>query len=118
MAAIFESVNSTILTDSATEDLNSTQAFRSVSAISYLYAVITLYFIYICAHKIREWYRLSHIPGPFTASFCREWLIRKTWGGNVWIDLGRLAEKYGMCQTGALNEKIDNCRTRRADRTK
>lgn len=90
MATFQETQNATITQHTRASIIEFTQGIQLV------YASVALYGAYVLVTKGQEWYRLSHIPGPWTASFCKEWLIRKTWAGNVWVDLGRQVERFGM----------------------
>ncbi|KAK3997766.1 Pisatin demethylase [Cladorrhinum sp. PSN332] len=46
-------------------------------------------------HTIVEWYRLSHIPGPFLASITRYWTIRESLNGCLPQSLKKLNDKHG-----------------------
>lgn len=50
---------------------------------------------YVVCQRVWLWYRLRHINGPFWASITDGWLIRKTWRGETFPELGRVCQKYG-----------------------
>jgi hypothetical protein len=61
-----------------------------------IYAVIFLTIVtYSTVSRLRAWYKLRHIPGPFWCGFSKFWLIRETWHGTLFKTLGDMAEKYG-----------------------
>ena len=47
---------------------------------------------------------LAHIPGPFSASLSRWWLVKKTRGGQLHRDMIRQHEKYGHLVRTAPDE--------------
>ena len=56
--------------------------------------LISLCTAYI-AQKAWQWYRLSHIPGPFWAGISRGWMLRHTLAGNMNLELKNVVDKYG-----------------------
>ncbi|KAK4150335.1 Pisatin demethylase [Chaetomidium leptoderma] len=45
--------------------------------------------------RIRNWYRLRHIPGPATARWSKFWLVRRQFGGRLLQHLRDTTKKYG-----------------------
>ena len=43
----------------------------------------------------RQYQRLSHIPGPRTAGFCKWWLVRSTFSSRHHLELYQACKKYG-----------------------
>ncbi len=67
-----------------------------------LYAVflcVAVAFVSVVAQRTRTWFRLRHIPGPFTAGVSELWLIRHTQGGRIHMDTAEACEKYGAIKT-------------------
>lgn len=58
-----------------------------------LFAILVSIAIFL---RTRSWYRLGHIPGPPSAAFSKLWLLRKTLGGRLHLDLAEACEKYGI----------------------
>jgi hypothetical protein len=51
---------------------------------------------YFLGRRVWSWYRLRHIKGPPLATVTDFWLIRKTWRGETFAELGKLCQEYGM----------------------
>jgi hypothetical protein len=45
--------------------------------------------------RVRSWYRLRHIKGPFWAVLSDFWLIRRTYRGEIYSHLGMVCKEYG-----------------------
>lgn len=50
---------------------------------------------YLILQRIRIWYRLRHVKGPFWAVFSDFWIIRNTGGGRMYLDLAEVCDQYG-----------------------
>jgi hypothetical protein len=50
---------------------------------------------WIAAPLFYEWYRLSHIPGPFWASFSKYWMVSQSLKGQMHSALKEVTDKYG-----------------------
>lgn len=49
----------------------------------------------LVARQFWVWYRLSHIPGPFSASLSKGWLLRHTLSGRMNLELKKACDQYG-----------------------
>lgn len=47
------------------------------------------------AHAVYQWYRLSHIPGPFWAAFSKWWMVRESLKGRQPTAIKEVTDKYG-----------------------
>jgi len=56
---------------------------------------VTVAILYLILARVRAWYRLRYIKGPFWAAFSKWWMMRKTMGGQMHLDLARVCEQYG-----------------------
>lgn len=65
-------------------------AFLSVALVAL--GVISLYTAWI---KLRAWYKLRHIPGPFWARWSHLWLVKQIYTGVYVGQLSRLHAEYG-----------------------
>jgi hypothetical protein len=50
---------------------------------------------WIAARLFYKWYRLSHIPGPFWASFSKYWMVSQSLKGQMHSALKEVTDKYG-----------------------
>jgi hypothetical protein len=57
-------------------------------------AVVCLVILFI-VDSLRAWYRLSHVPGPFVASFSRFWMLRGSMRAQLPMEMQAAVEKYG-----------------------
>ena len=46
-------------------------------------------------HRLLAWRHLSHVPGPASAAWSDLWLIRRTWSGDLFHELGEVSARYG-----------------------
>jgi hypothetical protein len=49
------------------------------------------------AHRFWIWYRLSHVPGPLSASLWKGWMLRHTLSGRMNLELKTVCDQYGEC---------------------
>jgi hypothetical protein len=71
----------------------------SVSITTFVRAVLALSLASFLAHSFYEWYRLSHIPGPFWASLSKFWMLRQSLKGRMHSALKDVTDKYGQFPT-------------------
>lgn len=69
-------------------------------ALLYLFAGGIFYLI---AKTLFDWYRLRHIPGPFSAGFSKAWLFKHTWYGSMYLESAEQCFKYGTAQFSLLS---------------
>ena len=50
-----------------------------------------------------EWYRLSHVPGPFWASISRYWMVKESFKMRQPTAIKELNDKYGTFHHGPLS---------------
>ena len=43
-----------------------------------------------------QWYRLSHVPGPFWAAFSKYWMVSSSLKGRQPTAIKEVNDKYGM----------------------
>jgi hypothetical protein len=58
-------------------------------------AILIFGITYLIIQRIRAWYRLQHIKGPFWAAFSDIWIIRNTGGGRMYLELAEVCDQYG-----------------------
>lgn len=56
--------------------------------------LVTLVLAYI-AHTAAQWYKLSHIPGPFWASVSKWFMVKITLSGTQPFAFKEVMDKYG-----------------------
>jgi hypothetical protein len=56
----------------------------------------TVAILYLVISRIWVWYRLRHIKGPLWASFSKWWMMRKTMGGQMHLELAHVCDQYGV----------------------
>lgn len=61
-------------------------------------AILFFGIAYLILQRIRAWYRLRHIKGPFWAAFSDFWIIRNTGGGRMYLELAEVCDQYGKFQ--------------------
>ena len=44
---------------------------------------------------VMQWYRLSHVPGPFWAAFSKYWMVRESLKGRQPTAIKEVTDKYG-----------------------
>lgn len=47
------------------------------------------------ARTLRAWYRLSHVPGPFSGGFSKWWMVRESLRGTQPYAIRDVIEEYG-----------------------
>jgi cytochrome P450 len=57
---------------------------------------------------IRQWYRLSHIPGPSGAGFSKYWMIREAVKGRQPQAIKKINDQYGSLVRIGPNELVTN----------
>ncbi len=57
--------------------------------------VVGVWLLFSAIARVRAWYRLRHIPGPWLAGWTDFWLIRTTWHLQVFNNLGQACKDYG-----------------------
>ena len=70
---------------------------KTMIILAYLGSILLLGLAYIIFDTGRNWYRLRHIPGPFSAGFSKWWLFKHTWNGTLYLESAEQCFKYGMC---------------------
>ncbi|KAM7219647.1 Cytochrome P450 [Rhypophila decipiens] len=68
--------------------------------------LLSALFLINTVQRIRRWYRLRHIPGPWICGFTSLWLLRKCFGPRIDLSWKELVEKYGPVVRMAPNEII------------
>ncbi|KNG49861.1 cytochrome p450 [Stemphylium lycopersici] len=68
-------------------------------------ASIAIVLAYI-AHTAWQWYRLSHIPGPFAASLSSFWMVRHSLKGTLPFKTKEAIDKYGPLIRVGPNELL------------
>jgi hypothetical protein len=56
--------------------------------------LLTLSTLFV-AHRFWIWYRLSHVPGPLSASLWKGWMLRHTLSGRMNLELKKVCDQYG-----------------------
>jgi hypothetical protein len=59
--------------------------------LGFLLGLFTLF----VAHRFWIWYRLSHVPGPLSASLWKGWMLRHTLSGRMNLELKKVCDQYG-----------------------
>ena len=70
-------------------------AKESILSHPVVWVVVATLIIYTIGKYIWTYYRLRHIKGPWLTGFTDLWLMRKTWRGEAFRELGKLCEEYG-----------------------
>ena len=65
------------------------------SKTTVLSASVAALLVYLLLSSIRQYFRLSHIPGPPGAGFSKWWLIGRITSGRTHRDYYEVCEKYG-----------------------
>lgn len=76
--------------------------------------VLSAIFLAYLVHSFGQWYRLSHIPGPFWAAFSKYWMVSESLKGQQPTAIKEATDKYGeLCSdivalawTHAQNHRI------------
>ncbi|KAF2467480.1 cytochrome P450 [Lindgomyces ingoldianus] len=81
-------------------DIN--QVPRATVAIGLLSTLVLAYVV----HIILQWYRLSHIPGPFWAAFSKGWMVKESLKGRQPTAIKEVTDKYGSLARIGPNELV------------
>ena len=73
---------------------------------SVISASILVLIVCLVLSSIRQYYRLSHIPGPPGAGLSKWWLIGRITSGRTHLDYFEVCEKYG--QSTSLPSALSN----------
>ncbi|KAK3326091.1 cytochrome P450 [Apodospora peruviana] len=76
-------------------------SFR-LTGTSLLGALVVAYL----ARVVYQWYRLSHIPGPFWAAFSKYWMVRESLNGRQPITIKKATDQYGSLVRIGPNELV------------
>jgi cytochrome P450 len=76
----------------------------SLIAVRVLTALSLAYFTYVTW----QWYRLSHIPGPFWASISKFWMVRHSLRGNLAFEIQKVSDEHGSLARVGPNELVTN----------
>ncbi|KAK4145092.1 cytochrome P450 [Dichotomopilus funicola] len=74
----------------------------ALSALLLLAGLVVAY----AAHIVWQWRRLAHIPGPFSAGFCKWWTFREAVALRLPESYKRLGDQYGSLVRVGPNELI------------
>ncbi|KAK4119039.1 hypothetical protein N657DRAFT_319964 [Parathielavia appendiculata] len=58
-------------------------------------AAIGILLLWTLFTRVRNWYRLRHIPGPPAAAWSKLWLAQRQYGGKLLTHLRETSKKYG-----------------------
>jgi len=64
-------------------------------ALNIIGGLIALYVV----HTVVQWRRLSHIPGPLSASFSKWWMVKEALKARQPNSFKKLNDKYGKSYT-------------------
>ncbi|KAH6865919.1 cytochrome P450 [Alternaria rosae] len=76
------------------EDSGASPTLRNYNSLIAIGLPIALLLTYLSRVAL-QWYRLSHIPGPFWASISSYWIIKQTLKGRLAFATKELTDKYG-----------------------
>lgn len=68
---------------------------RRVLALNRAGAVAGTLVALFLARTLRAWYRLSHVPGPFSGGFSKWWMVRQSLKGRQPYAIRDVIEEYG-----------------------
>jgi cytochrome P450 len=71
-----------------------------------LYGVLGALFLAYLVYAVWQWYRLSHIPGPFWISLSRFWMIQQALKKRQPFALREVNDKYGSLARVGPNELV------------
>jgi hypothetical protein len=69
---------------------------KATPSSTFILSLIAILVLAYVAQIFYQWQRLSHISGPFWASFSRFWLLRQAWKGRVHTAVKDACEEYGQ----------------------
>ena len=78
---------------------------KATPSSTFILSLIAILVLAYVAQIFYQWQRLSHISGPFWASFSRFWLLRQAWKGRVHTAIKDACEEYGQ-RSRARNSSI------------
>lgn len=70
--------------------------WASISPSALLTPAVAVCVAYLLVSRIRQYFRLRHIPGPPGAGFSKWWLIGRITSGRTHLDYFEVCEKYGV----------------------
>jgi hypothetical protein len=83
------------------DSLPTSPSFSIMSATgALLTTVVTIGCGAILVQTLVQWYRLSHVPGPFWAAFSKAWMVRESLKGRQPQSIKAANDKYGTCLEG------------------
>ncbi|EEH40562.2 benzoate 4-monooxygenase cytochrome P450 [Paracoccidioides lutzii Pb01] len=50
---------------------------------------------YLVVQRVHNWHRLRHITGPRSCAWTDIWMLRRSWSGSLYEDLGKLHQEHG-----------------------
>ncbi|ODH49103.1 hypothetical protein GX48_04721 [Paracoccidioides brasiliensis] len=50
---------------------------------------------YLIVQRVDKWHRLRHITGPRWCAWTDIWMLRRSWSGSLYEDLGKLHQEHG-----------------------
>jgi hypothetical protein len=65
-------------------------------------AVVAVLLLAQSARVLLQWYRLSHVPGPFWAAFSKWWMVKQSLKGRQPMAIKDVTDKYGALPTHLL----------------
>jgi hypothetical protein len=68
----------------------------ALSLTGWVFSGVITTVAYLLVSRIYALYRLRHIRGPFWTAFSKIWMIRKTIGGNMHLELSGVCDQYSM----------------------
>ncbi|KAL1845060.1 hypothetical protein VTK73DRAFT_1208 [Phialemonium thermophilum] len=78
------------------------QALRDPLVVGVLGSVVVIFVV----RTFYQWYRLSHIPGPFWAAFSKYWMVRESLKGRQPFAIKEVTDKYGSLARIGPNELV------------
>ncbi|OCT52775.1 pisatin demethylase [Cladophialophora carrionii] len=76
--------------------------------LAYPGIILALGLAYLAIDTIYSWYRLRHVPGPFSAGFSKWWLFKHTWNGTLYLESAEQCFKHGSLVRIGPNDLITN----------
>ncbi|CAG9956833.1 unnamed protein product [Clonostachys rosea f. rosea IK726] len=89
------------------DSLPTSPSFSIMSATgALLTTVVTIGCGAILVQTLVQWYRLSHVPGPFWAAFSKAWMVRESLKGRQPQSIKAANDKYGSLVRIGPNELV------------
>ena len=85
---------------------------KAALAIGALAIAVLAYLVQV----IRQWYRLSHIPGPFSAGFSKWWMVKRSLEGRQPSAIKEVTDRYGWYPIRSGADRIRQPYLRRGHR--